>query len=108
MQEPEQAARADVSSDIYLSVRWAWRMSDCFDPEQLEPGVKYDPQQLFWQRNECADGVSYVQGDLRTPLSSAFTAAMHSFFFFFILMGLECPSSHWQRLKEPGMRCPPC
>ena len=61
-----------MAPDIYLSVRWAWRMSDCFDPDQLEPDVKYDPQQLFWQRNECADGISYVQGDLCTPLPSVF------------------------------------
>ena len=94
MQEPEQAARADASSDIYLSVRWAWRMSDCFDPEQLEPGVKYDPQQLFWQRNECADGVSYVQGDLRTPLPSAVSLLQCTPLTVFILMGLKCPSSH--------------
>ena len=62
MQVPRPGTKAGSIPDVFLLVRWAWRMAEIFDPEALEPGVRYDDHQLFWQRNLCADGVKYVQG----------------------------------------------
>lgn len=62
VQEPQRGDEADTTPDVSLLVMWGWGMAQIFAPGALEPDVRYDDRQIFWQRNVCADGVSYVQG----------------------------------------------